>query len=182
MAKSKKWIQAEKSEASRVKKLSSQWGLFFTLKAKKAFTELRQAFVEAPILNHVDPEHHIQIETDSSDYAIGGFLSQLIFDNSGQWHPVAIFSRKMIFAKIWYETHDRKVLAIVEAFKTWGHYLEGCKHKVLVHIDNNNLQRFIDTKNLSSRHIRWAQELWRYHLRIDYQQGKANGAADALSQ
>ncbi len=57
-----------------------------------------------------------------------------------------------------------------------------CKHKVLVLTDYNNLQRFIDSKSLSSRQVRWAQELSRYHFRIDYQQGKANGAADALSQ
>ena len=40
----------------------------------------------------------------------------------------------------------------------------------------------MDTKNLSSRQVRWAQELSRYHFRIDYHQGKANGAADALSR
>ncbi len=58
-AKSKKWIQAEKSEASRAKNFSSQSGSFLISKAKKAFTKMRQAFVEAPILNHFDPEHYI---------------------------------------------------------------------------------------------------------------------------
>ncbi len=81
-----------------------------------------------------------------------------------------------------YETHDGEVLAIVEVFKTWKHYLESCKHEVLVFIDHNNLQRFIDTKSLSSRQVRWAQKLSRYQFRIDYRQGKANRAADALSR
>ena len=40
----------------------------------------------------------------------------------------------------------------------------------------------MDTKSLSSRQVRWAQELSRYHFRIDYRQGKANAAADALSR
>ena len=48
---------------------------FFTLGAKLAFTKLKQAFLKTPILYHFDPEHHIQIETDVSDYAIGGVLS-----------------------------------------------------------------------------------------------------------
>ncbi len=39
----------------------------------------------------------------------------------------------------------------------------------------------MDTKNLSFRQVRWAQALPRYHFRIDYRQGKANKAADALS-
>ena len=88
----------------------------------------------------------------------------------------------MIPAETWYKTHDGKLLAIVEAFKTWQHYLEGCKHEVLVLTDHNNLRCFKDTKNLSSRQVRWAQKLSCYHFRINYWQDKANGAADALSQ
>ena len=60
--------------------------------------------------------------------------------------------------------------------------LEGCKYEVLVLTDHNNLRRFMDTKSLSSRQVRWAQALSRYHFRIDYRQGKADGAADALSR
>ena len=168
---------------------------FLTPDAKKAFNHLRLAFIEAPILRHFDPESHIRIETDVSGYAIGGVLSQLNLDSDappndsnsnksdfGQWHPVAYFSRKMIPAETRYETHDAELLAIVEAFKTWRHYLEGCKHEVLVLTDHNNLRRFMDTKSLSSHQVRWAQELSRYYFRIDYRQGKANGAADALSR
>ncbi len=88
----------------------------------------------------------------------------------------------MIPAETPYETHDGELLVIVKVFKTWKHYQEGCKHEVLVLTDHNNLQRFMDTKILSSRQVRWAQKLSRYHFRIDYRQGKVNGAADALSQ
>ena len=61
MAKSKKWIRAEKAKAARAKNLSSQSASFFTPEARKAFTKLRQAFIEARILNHFDLEHHIRI-------------------------------------------------------------------------------------------------------------------------
>ena len=88
----------------------------------------------------------------------------------------------MILAETRYETYNGELLAIVEAFKTWRHYLKGCKHEVLVLTDHNNLRRFMNTKSLSSRQVRWAQELSRYHFQIDYCQGKANGAANALSQ
>ncbi len=121
------------------------------------------------------------METDVSGYAIGGILSQLTSDDLGRWHPVAFFSRKMIPAETWYETHNNELLAIVKAFKTWRYYLENCKHEVLVLTDHKNIQHFIDTKSLSSRQVRWAQELSKYYFRIDYQQGKANEATDALS-
>ncbi len=68
----------------------------------------------------------------------------------------------MIPTETQYKTHDGELLAIVEVFKTWKHYLEGCKYEVLVLINYNNLQRFMDTKNLSSRQVRWAQELSKY--------------------
>ena len=150
--------------------------------ARLAFTKLRQAFVKALILHHFDLERHIQIETDVSDYGIGGVLGQLTLDDLGQWHPVAFFSQKMILAETRYETHDDELLVIVEAFKTWRHYLERSQHKVLVLTDYNNLFRFIDTKSLSFKQVRWTQELSRYHFQIDYHQGKANGATNALSQ
>ena len=86
----------------------------------------------------------------------------------------------MIPAETWYETHDGELLAIVEVFKTWRHYLESCKHEVFVLIDHNNFRCFIDMKSLSSRQVCWAQELSHYHFRIDYHQGKANAATDAL--
>ena len=88
----------------------------------------------------------------------------------------------MILAETRYKMHNGELLAIIEAFKTWKHYLEGSRHEVLIFTDHNNLRRFMDTKSLSSRQVRWAQKLSCYHFQIDYRQGKANGAADALSQ
>ena len=56
----------------------------------------------------------------------------------------------MIFAKTWYKTHDVELLAIVEVFKIWRHYLEGCKYEVFILTDYNNLRWFMDTMSLSS--------------------------------
>ncbi len=174
---------------------------FLTPETKKAFIYLRKAFTEAPILRHFDPECHFQIETNALGYAIGGVLSQMTSDQhySGhithkdpnsdflkseivQWHPVAFFSQKMIPAETRYKTYNQKLLAIVKAFKTWRHYLEGYKYEVLVLTDHNNLCQFIDTKSLSSCQVHWTQELSRYQFRIDYCQEKANVVADTLSR
>lgn len=152
---------------------------FLTEEALEAFRSLKKAFIEAPVLRHYDADRAVRVETDASGYAIGGILAQQ--DDEGQWHPVAYFSRKMLPAERNYETHDAELLAIVEAFKTWRHYLEGSSHEVLVLTDHNNLTKFMETKRLSGRQIRWAQELSRYNFRIDYRQGKKN-PADGLSR
>ena len=165
---------------------------FLTPNTRTAFNRLQLALTEAPILWYFDAECHILIKTDALGYVINRVLNQLtsgtipngvvIKADLGQWHPVTFFSRKMIPAETWYKTHDGKFLAIVKAFKIWRHYLEGCKHKLLVLTNYNNLCRFIDTKSLSSRQIRWAQDLSQYHFQINYCQDKTNAVADALSR
>ena len=130
---------------------------FLTPDAKKVFNHLRLAFIKAPILQYFDPKSHIRIKTDALGYALGGVLSQLNLNchaPSNQWYLIAYFFRKMIPAETQYKTHDAELLAIVEAFKTWRYYLEGCKHKVLVLTDYNNLRWFMDTKSLSSCQVK----------------------------
>ena len=149
-------FKKSKNVKSRIQKRLGAMGepIFLTLDAREVFNKLRQVFIKAPILQHFDPECHIRIKTDALGYAIGKVLSQLILDHltsdQGQWHPIAYFLKKIIPAETRYETHNDKLLAIVEAFKTWHHYLEGCKHEVLVLTDHNNLHQFMDTKSLSS--------------------------------
>ncbi len=58
---------------------------------------------------------------DATGYTISEILSQLTLYNSGQWHSVTFFSRKIIFTETWYKIHNGELLAIVEAFKTWRH-------------------------------------------------------------
>ena len=118
---------------------------------------------------------------DASSYAIGGVLSQLTSDNLGWWHLMVFFLQKMILAETKYKTHNGELLAIVEAFKIWRHYLKGSQHEVLILTNHNNFCRFIDTKCLSSKQLRLAKKLFCYYFRIDYQKSKRNRAANALS-
>ena len=201
-SKSEKMSKSQNSAKSR-KKLSKSGNStnfdatedgpkFLTPDARTTFNRLRLAFTEASILWHFDLEYHIWIEIDALGYAIGAVLSKptsgtspdgvVIKTDLGQWHLVAFFLRKMIPAETQYKTHNGELLAILKAFKTWRHYLEGCKHEVLVLTDYNNLCRFMDIKSRSSRQVRWAQEFSQYYFQIDYRQNKANVAVDTLSQ
>ena len=152
---------------------------FLTPQAAEAFRVLKEAFLTAPVLQHFDSEKQLRVETDASDKAIGAILCQP--DSECHWHPIAYLSRKMIPAECNYEVHDKELLAIVESFKHWRHYLEGAGHEVLVLTDHNNLRKFMETTRLSPRQVRWAQELSRYNFRIDYRPGTKN-PADGLSR
>ncbi len=158
-----------KSKKSNFAKANSETD-FLTPGAKKAFIHLWKTFTKTPILRHFDPKRHIRIETDTSRYAIGRVLSQMISDHLDQLfsnhlthknlNPISSKSeigqwyQNMIPTETCYKTHDHELLAIIEAFQTWRHYLEGCKYEVLVLTNHNNLRRFMDTKSLSSCQIR----------------------------
>ena len=92
-----------------------------TPEIEQAQKELVQAFTTAPVLRHFNPEEPAIVETDASDFALGGILSQ---HYEGRLHPIAFHSRKFIEAKITYDTADKELLAIVDCFKRWRRYLE----------------------------------------------------------
>lgn len=118
---------------------------FLTSKAKLVSLQLKQAFTKALIFHHLDLKRYIKIKTDTSGYAIGDILCQitLIFR---QWHFIVFFSGKMILAKTQYKTYEQKLLAIVNPFKTWCHYVKGCKFEILIFTDHNNFCRFINPR------------------------------------
>ena len=53
--------------------------------------------------------------------------------DDGQLHPVAFHSRKFEVAEINYEIHDKELLAIVDSFQQWPHFLEGSSQQIIVY-------------------------------------------------
>ncbi|EDN03595.1 hypothetical protein HCAG_01460 [Histoplasma mississippiense (nom. inval.)] len=98
-----------------------------------------------------------------------------------EWRPVAFFSKKLSLTQRRYDTHDQEMLAIVESFKIWRHYLQGCKYPVQVLTDHANLRYFLTTKSLTGRQARWAELLSEYDFFIRYRPGRLN-PADAPSR
>jgi hypothetical protein len=123
----------------------------------KSFEKLQHCFTTIPILTHFNPNCEYIVETDTSDFALSGTLSQIAADK--KLHPNAFHSRKFSPAEINYEIHDKELLAIVDSFKAWRRYLEGLFHTVQVFTDHKNLEYFMTTKVLNRRQARWAQEL-----------------------
>ena len=113
---------------------------------KQAQEQLVTAFTMAPVLRHFDAAETAIVETDASDFTLGGILSQRY---EGRLHPIAFHSRKFTEAEINYDTADKELLAIVDYFKRWRRYLEGANHQVQVISDHQNLQLFQTSKVLN---------------------------------
>ena len=150
-----------------------------TERALRAFEELKSKFSDAPLLAHFDPNRRIGIDSDASDFAMAGVCTQLHDD--GQWHPIAFWSRKLQGAEANYGTHDKELLAIVESFKHWRHYLEGSKYPIIVSSDHANLRYFMTTTELNRRQVRWVEKLAAFDFTIQHRPGSKN-PADAPSR
>jgi len=82
-----------------------------------AFNSLKKAFTSASILTHWIPNAQLIVETNALDYALAAILSIVNEDN--EVHLVAFYSCTFTVAELNYDTHDKELLAIFEAFKIW---------------------------------------------------------------
>ena len=69
------------------------------------------------------------METDTSDYTLTAILSIVNKDN--EVHPVAFHSHTFTMAELNYNTYDKELLVIFEAFKIWWHYLEDLAYPIV---------------------------------------------------
>ena len=155
-------------------------GFDWTAEANEAFEALKKRVTEAPVLRHYDRSRKAVLECDSSDWCLGGVLSQ--YDDEGDLHPVAFFSKKMIPAECNYEIYDKELLAIIRCLEHWRPELEGTDKPVEIYTDHKGLETFMISKKLTPRQVRWAEILADYNIQIQYQSGAKNAKADALTR
>ena len=120
------------------------------------------------------------METDVLDYALTAILS--IVNKNNEVHPVVFHSRTFIAVELNYDTHDKELLAIFEAFKIWWHYLEGPAYPIDIVIDYKNLEYFSTTKILTQRQVRWSKYLSQFNLVIRFHLGRLSTKPDTLTR
>ncbi|KAH9274016.1 hypothetical protein BASA83_003653 [Batrachochytrium salamandrivorans] len=153
--------------------------LFGVRNRKKSLQDLRlPLLIRISSLILMIPDH-LSWRPMPSDYAISGVLSQ--YDDSNTLRPIAFYARQMNSAEQNYEIYDKELLAVVESFKHWRHFLQGGLHPVTVLCDHKNLEYFMTTKKLTRRQARWSLELSEYDFSLTHRPGKLNGRADSLS-
>src|SRR6266404_9065749 len=96
-------------------KKSTTW--HFGVEEAKAFQNLKKAFRSAPVLAHWALDLPMMVEMDASNCAIAGILS--VTTEDGEIQPVAFYSRTLQSAEWNYDMHNKGLLAIFEAFKSW---------------------------------------------------------------
>jgi len=152
----------------------------FNSSCHDAFNSLKKAFTSAPILTHWIPNVQLIVKTDDSDYTLTTILS--IINENNKVHPVAFHSCTFTVVELNYDTHDKELLAIFEAFKIWQHYLKGLAYSIDIVTDYKNLEYFSTTKVLTQRQARWSKYLSQFNLVIRFRSGCLGTKPDALTK
>ena len=79
-----------------------KWGI----NQERSFRELQERLISVPILAYPDFTKPFILQTDASDFAIGGVLSQI--NDIGDEHPVTYVSRTLQAAEINYSVVTSK--------------------------------------------------------------------------
>ena len=119
------------------------------------------------------------LETDASSNGLGAVLLQEGED--GKLHPIAYGSQSWTKAERNYHSGKTEFLmlkwAVMDHFKEYLIY-----QPFVVETDNNPLTYLFTTPNLNVCGHRWVASLTNFKFTIEYQHGRNNAAADALSR
>ena len=134
--------------------------------------------MSAPVLAYLDPYREYLLEMDALRLGLGAVLSQRQSD--GKYHPVAFGSRALYEAEVNYHSTKLEFMAMKWSIEHFQTYLLGRHIKLCT--NNNPLTYFFTSPNMDAPKQRWINKLAKYDLSLEYQKGKNNTVADALSR
>ena len=167
------------AEIARPLTILTEKGADFVWSAEQAnaFSGLRQALVVAPVLRHPRPDCEFILDTDASNFALGGVLSQIV---DGQERVVAYASVALSRSQMNYCTTHRELLAVVTMTKRFRHYLLGRHFRLRT--DHSSLRWLLNYSEADGLVARWLVKLQEYDMQIEHRAGKLHGNADGLSR
>jgi hypothetical protein len=154
----------------------ANWRAPLSLEATSAFLDLKSALTSAPILAPPDFSQPFVVHTDASNNATGAILAQGKGDTE---RVIAYHSAKLTPTQARYPTHDLELLAALQAFKIWRHYLG---QHFTVYSDNWAVRHIQSQPRLSNRQVHWLDLLAEYDFTVEHKPGANHSAPDALSR
>nr|XP_043065612.1 uncharacterized protein LOC122320996 [Drosophila bipectinata] len=104
----------------------------------EAFSKLKNAMCQAPVLHSPDFRKPFYIHCDASSYGIGGVLVQKTEGEKGDEYPIAFVSKKLSKAQRNYSVTEQECLAAIICIKRFRPYVEG--HRFTVITDHASLE------------------------------------------
>ena len=129
---------------------------------RKALNVLKMRLCQATMepLNIIDMAKPFNVFVDSSDYCVGGILTQT--DSEGREQPVAFASNKLTPTQQRWATIEKEAYAALWSLQKFKHWIFGSK--VTLHSDHNPITFLTDTTPKSSKLMRWALALHEFDI------------------
>ena len=143
-----------------------------------ALESLVDSIQKNPKLGFFDPKKRVEVYTDASDFAVGGWIGQP--EEDGRLCPVVFWSRKLKKAELNYSVTEKELLAIVALAEAHRPYFTA--QEVVLRTDHRPLIWLQSQPVLSGRQARWITRLQELPLKIEYIPGRYNQVADFLSR
>ena len=162
------------------KKKKSKKPVVWNDSARKAFSEIKQALINATELSHPKLGALMHLFTDSSEIAAGASLHQEI---DGHMAPLGFFSRKFNSSQKKYSAFSRELMAAKWAIKHFEYYLKF--QEFVLHVDNIGIvtaAKKKDITHLSPVDYRSLYFILENTMDIRHVKGSENSGADCLSR
>ncbi|XP_058448788.1 uncharacterized protein LOC131428762 [Malaya genurostris] len=146
--------------------------------AETAFCNLKECLISSPVLGSPDFSPEFTIQTDASDVAVAGVLTQ---EQDGVERVISYYSKKLTTPQKNYHAAEKEALAAILSVDAFRGYIEGY-HFTLV-TDSSALTHILSSKwKVGSRCSRWALNLQQFNMTVRHRKGKENIVPDALSR
>lgn len=153
----------------------------WTGNTRKAFQDLKARLHNCPKLSFLDPEAPIYLDTDASDYGIGGHLHQTIIDPIHSKHndvPVAFISKALNKRQVKWSTPEKECYAIYYSLQKLDYLLRDVRF--CIRTDHQNLTYLHESAN--AKVYRWKVFIQHFNFDIEYIKGSDNRIADGFSR
>ncbi|GMF30442.1 unnamed protein product [Phytophthora lilii] len=130
-------------------------GLYEYLVTPMGVATLKAMLASPPVLAHPNFTKPFHVSVDASDFAIGGYLFQLVDDNSER--IIAYGGQKLTQAELVYPTREKELLAALHAMRTWKVLL--IDKPFFINTDHHTIENILQQQTCSQRLARWLNEL-----------------------
>ena len=146
----------------------------------KAFGSLKEKLANPPVLAFPDWKEPFYIETDSSDFSVGGTLSQLN-TKTETLQPIGYFSNALQPSERNYSPGEKECRAILAASRKWRLYYRAAAELIFI-TDHEPLEWLLERKDSRGKYARWILELEALNYEIISRNGLDHVVPDCLGR
>ena len=163
----RRFIENDSAKARPLIDLNNDVPSSWAHQQQQAFDELRTRFSSAPIPAQCDRTLENISDTDASDRAIAGILSQChIVNGEEQLHRVEYHGKPHSAANRNWPIHEKELFAIVDSLRKWRDWRGRVEGNV--YTDHEGLQYFNTKQKLNSRPASWLLHMSEFRYNIHY--------------